>query len=249
MRHWTLLCAALLSALSACGGRAADSSVGGASGSGSSGDAGSSGGQAGSCMGSLEGVSKAARFACPPALCDATAWAMASCSLWVSVSAATGRACPGLSAFTLTLTDGETETCIYKHTPSGNDLSGPMLDGALVGVRVTANDQRFCAGAADAISAGQPLPSDCAEPQPGTLCDRAAASSSGSTPSNDDAAAPAACPDAFSSSCAPCCPALKPDCADKPDGYPGYSCTPAPTSSGASFCSCGCSAGQWQCGC
>jgi hypothetical protein len=257
MRHRAFLCAAILSAVSACGGRAADNAVGGASGSGSAGGAGSSGdggssggGQAGSCTGSLDSVSKAARFACPPTLCDGQAWAMASCSLWLSVSAATGRLCPGLSALTLTLTDGETETCIYadKRAPLGNDPSGPMLDGALVGVRVTANNPRFCAGTADAISAGQQLPSDCAEPQLGNICARASGSGQG-TPSDDDASAPAACPDAFSSSCAPCCPALKPECADKPDGYPGYSCTPPPTNGSASYCSCSCSAGQWQCGC
>jgi len=248
MRHWTLLCAALLSAASACGGRAADNSKGGAGGAGSFGDAGSLGGGADSCTGSLESVSKLARFVCPPTLCDAMAWAMASCSSWSSVQVATDQACAGLSAFELELMGGETETCIYvdERTPFGGGASGPMLDGALVGVRVTADDQRFCAGTADAISAGQSLPSNCTEPEPSKLCDRA---SSGATPTGDDAAPPAACPDAFSSSCAPCCPAIMPDCAGKPDGYPGYSCTPAPTNSGASFCSCGCAAGEWQCGC
>jgi hypothetical protein len=177
---------------------------------------------------------------------------MASCSLWVSVNAASGRFCSGLSAFTLTLMDGETETCIYadKRAPPGSEpSSGPMLDGALVGVRLTADDSRFCAGTSDAISAGQPQPLDCAEPPPSQLCDRGSTASSGATPTSDDAAAPAACPDAFSSSCAPCCPASKPECGGKPDGYPGYSCTPAPSNGSPSYCSCGCSAGEWQCGC
>ncbi|HVW24923.1 MAG TPA: hypothetical protein VHC69_06105 [Polyangiaceae bacterium] len=42
-----------------------------------------------------------------------------------------------------------------------------------------------------------------------------------------------------------CCPVPPPDCTNKPDGYPGYGCTPAPRS----FCSCTCEGGKWSCGC
>jgi hypothetical protein len=42
----------------------------------------------------------------------------------------------------------------------------------------------------------------------------------------------------------PCCPASL-DCQIKPDGYPGFGCTPGDRS----FCSCTCSQGQELCGC
>jgi hypothetical protein len=43
----------------------------------------------------------------------------------------------------------------------------------------------------------------------------------------------------------PCCAADKLDCAGKPDGYPGFGCTPGE----GSFCSCTCYDGQPMCGC
>jgi hypothetical protein len=42
-----------------------------------------------------------------------------------------------------------------------------------------------------------------------------------------------------------CCPETKPDCSTKPDGWPGYTCTPPPES----FCACQCQSGQWVCAC
>lgn len=216
---------------------------------GSDADAGVGGGEMASCTDSLETVSTLTGFACPKTLCDAEAWATASCSLWSSVSAADVQRCPDLLAFTLTLDHGETQTCVYAN-PSTSMWFGAKLDGALLGAAVTAKDQRFCAGTADAISAGQQLSSSCSEPSLGKLCTRSSSAKGGAEPSNDDARPPAACPNAFSSSCEPCCPAAKPDCTDKPDGYPGYNCTPAPSGEeGASYCSCSCYAGDWQCLC
>jgi hypothetical protein len=43
----------------------------------------------------------------------------------------------------------------------------------------------------------------------------------------------------------PCCPQSNLECVDKPDGYPGFGCTPGD----GSFCSCTCSGGMQQCGC
>jgi hypothetical protein len=56
----------------------------------------------------------------------------------------------------------------------------------------------------------------------------------------------------------PCCPVPTPDCSglpdgappsvpglENPDGSPVNQCTPRDNP----YCSCGCSAGQWQCGC
>jgi hypothetical protein len=42
-----------------------------------------------------------------------------------------------------------------------------------------------------------------------------------------------------------CCAKTPPDCTNKPDGYPGFGCTPGKQS----FCSCNCSGGTWICGC
>lgn len=43
----------------------------------------------------------------------------------------------------------------------------------------------------------------------------------------------------------PCCPEGGFDCSDKPNGYPGYGCTPFDDS----FCSCVCREGQQSCAC
>lgn len=43
----------------------------------------------------------------------------------------------------------------------------------------------------------------------------------------------------------PCCPEAKLDCSGKPDGWPGFGCTPGQDS----FCSCTCQGGQQVCGC
>jgi hypothetical protein len=49
-----------------------------------------------------------------------------------------------------------------------------------------------------------------------------------------------------------CCPRPRPDCRDKPDGFtePGETgpCVDAEPG-GSSTCACGCSSGQWFCGC
>jgi hypothetical protein len=53
------------------------------------------------------------------------------------------------------------------------------------------------------------------------------------------------CFNAFDQMPEPCCPEATPDCTSKPDGYPGFACTPNP----GSFCSCTCEQGGWLCGC
>jgi hypothetical protein len=54
------------------------------------------------------------------------------------------------------------------------------------------------------------------------------------------------CHNAFSGGAlTPCCASGGLDCTGKPDGYPGFGCTP----SEGSFCSCTCSQGKSICGC
>ena len=69
--------------------------------------------------------------------------------------------------------------------------------------------------------------------------------STGGVPSTGGAADGGLCMNSFSGMPEPCCPKTPPDCSTKPDGYPGYGCTPSP----GSFCSCTCEGGQWLCGC
>lgn len=60
----------------------------------------------------------------------------------------------------------------------------------------------------------------------------------------DDVIVPeASCFDEFSRGCMPCCSGTPPDCADKPNGYPGYSCH------AGGYCSCQCFGGEWSCAC
>ena len=58
-------------------------------------------------------------------------------------------------------------------------------------------------------------------------------------------APPANCTDPFADGAAvPCCPE-KPECATRPDGYPGYHCV----ESSNNRCSCGCQGGLEWCAC
>jgi hypothetical protein len=57
---------------------------------------------------------------------------------------------------------------------------------------------------------------------------------------------PPACKNAFAGdTLTPCCPTQGLDCSGKPDGYPGFSCTPGD----GSFCSCACFQQGQLCGC
>jgi hypothetical protein len=65
-------------------------------------------------------------------------------------------------------------------------------------------------------------------------------------PCGPDASHAPQCRNSFSGgSLTPCCPSGSLDCAGKPDGYPGFGCTPG----NGSFCSCSCSMGMQVCGC
>jgi len=65
-------------------------------------------------------------------------------------------------------------------------------------------------------------------------------------PCGPDAAHAPQCRNSFASGqLTPCCSTEMTDCTGKPDGWPGFGCTPGE----GSFCSCTCSAGGWSCGC
>lgn len=60
-----------------------------------------------------------------------------------------------------------------------------------------------------------------------------------------NASNPPQCWNMFNNGTTPCCPGGSLDCTGKPDGYPGFGCTP----SFNSYCSCTCFGGGAQCGC
>ena len=125
--------------------------------------------------------------------------------------------------------------CYYRASDPFNG-SGSFL----VGAQAWDDQAGFCGGAATQISGGQ-LSEHCTDQGESVLCDLEHPAQS----PVDDGTPPRACFDKLSNSCAPCCPATPPDCTGKPDGYPGYECSPAPNS----FCSCSCRQEQWVCGC
>jgi hypothetical protein len=77
------------------------------------------------------------------------------------------------------------------------------------------------------------------------VCDAGAWTYGRVVPCGPDASHAPQCHNSFSGgSLTPCCGKTL-DCTGKPDGYPGFGCTPDENS----FCSCNCSAGMKVCGC
>lgn len=218
------------------------------------------GGPAGaSCTGSLAAVNRALEPTCPVSLCEARAWAATSCSSPSGVLGASEQYCADRKTISFDLGDGVTKTCVYTTkaltAPNGGiiiNIGSAAADGDLVGVLVTDVRERFCEGASKTISAGE-LPATVCTNSLRPSCQRATNSGDAGA-SNGDAGASnsgapeepvRACFDNLSGTCQPCCPASPPDCSDKPDGYPGYGCSP----SWGSYCSCSCNRGQWICPC
>ena len=77
----------------------------------------------------------------------------------------------------------------------------------------------------------------CATPYPPTCVNGVCAMSAPPPPKE--------CHDPSSGSPADCCPYPAPDCATKPDGYPGFLCLDRQNQ----YCSCSCQNGKWECGC
>ena len=246
-----------------CGGSARDiaragagnanSSLGGqnAVGSGGSGNAGSgaaeagnsttapaqggSAGEASTCVGLFDEVAEN----CPLTLCGAMDWAQTCNTLEGGGAIADIGRCAGLSAITLDF--GTHGTACYYASGSG--------DPRLVGAAKWDDVPHYCHGTAFRIETGSTTTSACGTRPLDSkiICDAsgAAADDGGDAGAGGGEAAPKAgsCFNALSNSCEPCCPAV--ECTGKPNGYPGYRCTP----SANSFCSCTCSSEAWSCAC
>jgi len=207
------------------------------------------GGHEGPCTGDLNTVASSWWTTCPPTLSAARAWAE-SCSA-LQPRAETRVTTCGLRV-TITLdyaTHGK--ECYYEVLPPCDG------EGELVGAEAWDDVPSYCNGTSTQIQAGRTslrCARDakqsrvvCVGTNPVEPVDGAggAAGAGGEDPVPESGPALTACYNAFGSTCEPCCPTTTPECADKPDGYPGYACTPAPKS----FCSCTCNGGQWRCGC
>jgi len=251
-RLWTraasLACVAV--ALS-CGGKAASDatgSTGGASGNaGANGNAGAGSAGAGAggmasnnCTGPLDAVADIGDVTCPATLCAANALAATCGSLPPGIITSRATACGSLQGITLSLSPTRSKSCYY-------DTSQPLNSAPLVGASASTDDNSYCGLSSKQISAGT-LPDNCAGAPVSTLCDLTGSVDGDGAPDGGAEAPPSACFNEFDHACSPCCPATPPDCTGKPDGYPGYSCTPAP-GSGNTFCACACGGGSWQCGC
>ena len=234
MAGWGL---ALLVLITSCGGKSANGSDGSSAAPGSAGAAQGGGApqDAGDeCLGTLDEASHAWGFGCPASLCDATSIAACS-SLPSGIARSAQTYCLEMNGITFDVSDTQGKACYY-----GNN-------GVLAGAAAWDSSNSYCHGTASRITS---LSLDgCEHSQSTALCDPANADGSSAGGGGPTDAGPL-CFNLLDSSCTPCCPSTKPDCTGKPDGYPGYACTPGPSGAeGSAYCSCLCANGMWQCAC
>ncbi len=239
------------------GGTGNEAGAGGTSGQPQGGTA---GGGSTPCEGTLDEVSRAWGVECPASDCEARAWATCE-KLPAEVKSSRSKHCTfsrsdliRANEITLDLGNGRGKSCYYE--------SNHLVHAAAWGV-----GPLYCNATSAQITAGAPivcgsggtifnLPAT-------TLCDRtsfngaagASQGGAGGAGSGNSAGAPsspeAKCLNRFADVCQPCCAAQAPDCTDKPDGYPGYDCTPLATTDNIyyDYCTCSCSGGNWRCAC
>jgi hypothetical protein len=208
-------------------------------------DAGAAGYEAGgapSCGGTLEEVADLWGFSCPKDLCAANVLA-SDCSALPSGTQKTSYTDYGFDdkRISFELSPTRRKVCYY----SSDEHDGVSL---LIAAEAWDDQASFCDGAFAQIRGGQHWPrfADPAfdEQDVRTLCDLAHPEQG----QRDDGTPPRACYNRFGHSCEACCPKPVPDCSDKPNGFPGYECTPADPGN-ASYCSCSCNGNTWQCAC
>src|SRR6478609_6101064 len=189
---------------------------------------------AGTCRGTREHVADAWGFTCPFELCDGNALA-SNCSALPGGALKTTRLdCWNHDILLFEMSATRRKACYYAST----ELDGAVL---LVGPTVCDDEAHFCDGRATKISAGQTEDIDSCDGDQFVSTLRDVAQPEHNQPIDGP---PRACYDRFAHSCEPCCPTPEPECSHKPDGYPGYACTPD-TSGDRAYCSCQCSGGEW----
>jgi hypothetical protein len=231
----------------ACGGGGSSESVGG----GPSDDAAGTGGDAGGsgCTEPLAVASKALDVECPAELCAGTLAASDCAALPNGVIRTAEAACDEdqgafrrVRALTFELSATRHKVCYYEMA-NFNALA------LLVGAQAWDDRASFCEGTASHVSVGVIPTAYCVNPTVTTLCDL-------QNPTRDPPANPAivarACFNGATSSCEPCCDdagGKHPDCTGKPQGYPGFECTPHMVGDDVTYCFCSCDTEQWICAC
>ena len=203
------------------------------------------------CTGKLKNVANAFDFACPREFCEARLLASDCAALPSNVTKTVAEQCGDYAddlSLSFQISPTQLKVCYYGSEPYD---AGAML----IGAEVWDEAAEFCDGTTHRIQGGH-VRKTCSQDRiwaPAvTLCDLARADQS----APDEDVPPRACFNKFSRSCQPCCAATAPDCRDKPDGYPGYECTPVapPDPDDRSeeknpWCSCRCNDAEWACSC
>jgi hypothetical protein len=191
------------------------------------------GGEPANCVGTLAQAAEALGFSCPQEFCVAEAMA-ADCSALPAgvIKTSTTSCATELAALSISFELSPTRGKICYYASKAIDGIPPLV------AAVAWSDQAsFCGGSALQIAGGDAT-ADCGDSLTSILCDLA-------HPEQNQPAAgtPApACFNAFSHSCAACCPTTL-DCPGNPDNYPDFICSsPANT-----FCSCSCQQETWHC--
>jgi hypothetical protein len=183
------------------------------------------------CTGDLDAVGAVWGVACPPTFCEAQAMVSNCASLPQNVARVSINSNLWTGLVKFELSGAQRKGCVY----SGNELTGDLAWDDVAS---------FCNGTSTSIVAGTAgTYSAYWSTQFPQVCD--STNLKGVARGSDEDAGvvpPASCFTIYG--CLPCCSDPLPDCTNKPNGYPGYSCAP-----GGDYCSCQCSSGKWYCGC
>jgi hypothetical protein len=196
------------------------------------------GGLGGQCIGDEAPVSAAWGVTCPLGFCEANAMLSDCDALPASVTRISVRKHDWNALVEIDFSGTHGKGCFYGA-------------GSLVGAMAWDDVPSYCDGRSSTIVGGtyEPELTAAATPQ---ICERGGSNGAGgSLGAGSDAGStvvpPADCYNLFYQACLPCCPNPAPDCTDKENGYPGYSCSGDPSKN--PYCTCRCYAGEWQCGC
>ena len=209
----------------------------------SSGGASTGGAPPSSCTDTLEGARHSSFIDCPATLCEARTLALSCANQTLSNYIGSCEGCTrNNDCFDVVAFDWGTHTQYCHYPRDGYD----RLTN-LIGVTLEDDVPSYCSGTSRSIKGGT-APATC-DLNSATRIDCSGSNSGGTGGSGatGDAgvAPPNNCYNNFMGMCTPCCPGGDLDCTGKPEGYPGYQCTPT----SRDYCMCYCTEGQMRCIC
>jgi hypothetical protein len=201
------------------------------------------------CTDRLVVVSKALDVECPAELCAGTLAALDCAALPSGVIRTSEASCDEneggfdrVRTLTFELSATRRKSCYYE-------MANYDALALLVGAEAWDDQASFCGGTDPHESVGVIPTTHCDNPSVATLCDL-------QNPANDPPVNPdipaRGCFNGASSTCEPCCDDANdkhPDCTGKPNGYPGFECTPHMVQGDITYCFCSCDGEQWNCAC